>query len=351
MLSHVAATLERRALVAADDAVAVAVSGGADSVALAWILHELAPRASWRLAGLIHVNHGLRGAESDADEAFCRDLTVRMALPIEVRHIDVAARARADRRSLESTARDLRYAAFEDAADALGATVVATGHTLDDQAETVLLRALTGAGTRGLSGVRPRRGRYRRPLIDARRADLVAWLTARGEAWRTDASNADTSIPRNRIRQDLVPVVERVAPGGIAALARLADLAADDEAVFEARVVQILPAIARYEAGGVQLNEAALADLPAALCRRVLRAAMCQVAPGARLGSAHLETVRRLVTSEGTGRRIDLPGSSATRQAGWLRLAPAVERRPGAPLAFERPLLVPGSVDVPEVGV
>src|SRR5688572_8287520 len=212
------------------DRVAIAISGGSDSVALAWILHEAAPRASWRVVGLVHVNHGLRGDDAAADEAFCRELAARLGWPIDVSHVDVRARAHERRQSIEAAARGARYDCFEGAAARLGATVVATAHTMDDQAETVLLRLLRGAGSRGISGIRERRGRIVRPLLGCRRLELREFLNDRQELFREDASNLDLSIPRNRLRHELMPVIERLAPGGVAALARAAALAADDEA-------------------------------------------------------------------------------------------------------------------------
>ena len=156
--------------------VAVAVSGGSDSVALARLLHEIATAGKISLAGLIHLNHGLRGDESDGDETFCRGLADRIGCPIDAGRIDAAALARARSQSIEAASRAARYEFFEDAARRLGADVVATGHTLDDQAETVLLRLLRGAGSRGLGGVRPRRGRFVRPLLELRRAELRRYL-------------------------------------------------------------------------------------------------------------------------------------------------------------------------------
>jgi tRNA(Ile)-lysidine synthase len=155
-------TIRHRGLLAAGDRVAVAVSGGSDSVALALVLSDVAAHAPWDVVGLIHINHGLRGDESEADEAFCRDLARRLGWPIEVASVDVRARAREHRQSIEAAARFGRYAAFEAAADHFGATVVATGHTQDDQAETVLLRLLRGTGGRGVSAIRARRDRYGR---------------------------------------------------------------------------------------------------------------------------------------------------------------------------------------------
>src|SRR5580765_1803373 len=154
LVNRVTRTIARWQLLGRNDRVAIAISGGSDSVALAWLLRELTPEFQTGLAGLIHVNHGLRGAAADADESFCRELAGRLNLPIEVRHRDVAAFARARGVSLETAAREVRYACLEQSAVALDATVVATGHTEDDQAETVLLRLLRGAGTRGLSGIR-----------------------------------------------------------------------------------------------------------------------------------------------------------------------------------------------------
>jgi tRNA(Ile)-lysidine synthase len=293
----------------------------------------------------------LRGVESDEDESFCRELAARLGWPIDVRHVDVRARARAGRRSIESTARELRYAAFADAAGALDATVVATGHTLDDQAETVLMRVLSGAGTRGLSGIRARRGRYRRPLLDCRRDALRDWLVARDKPFRTDPSNEDLSIPRNLIRRELLPVIERVAPGGLVALARLADLSADDEAVLEGRAIELLPKIVSTRAGGVQVSTGALAGLPAAIARRIVRAVVTEVAPAARLGAGHLETVRRLAASEKTVGRLDLPGLTVTRRGAALLMAPSSGPTAAEARGFEYSLPVPGSIDVPEAGV
>jgi tRNA(Ile)-lysidine synthase len=267
-----------------------------------------------------------------------------------VRQAAVRERALEERRSLESTARELRYACFEQAADALGATIVVTGHTLDDQAETVMMRLLAGTGTRGLSGVRARRGRYRRPLLDCRRDRLRAWLASRGEPFRTDTSNEDISIPRNLLRRELMPVINRVAPGGLVALARLADLAADDEVVLEKQATEWLPKLVLRRAGGTAINAGALRALPPAIARRVIRAVLAEVAPGARIGAGHLETVRRLATSEKKEGRLDLPGVLVVSRPGGLLVLPASDNRRRPALQFEYPLSVPGTVDIREAG-
>jgi len=339
--------------------VAIALSGGPDSVALTWLLHELAARGGPAIAGLIHLNHQLRGAESDEDEAFCRALGGRLDLPVAVASTDVAALARSRRVSLEAAARVARYAFFETAAADLGATLVATGHTLDDQAETVLLRLLRGAGTRGLSGIRVRRGIYVRPLLHCRRADLRACLVARGEAWRDDASNADLTILRNRVRHSLMPVIDALAPAGVRALARVAALAQDDEAALMLAVNKARPAIVLSEdaaRGRVELDAAALGLLAPALARRLVRAVAADVASASApaVTSRHLEAVRRLASTDKPKGHLDLPGLTVLKRGAVLVIDRAVaDGSPAAPGSEwpARRLDVPGVALLPEAAL
>jgi tRNA(Ile)-lysidine synthase len=347
IVRRVARSLRERALAGDADAIVVAVSGGADSVALLLILHALAARAPWRLAGVVHVNHGLRGAESDDDEAFVRALAARLSLPVEVAHVDVRGRARDRRQSIEAAARDLRYAAFADARAALGGTLVATGHTRDDQAETVLLRLLRGAGSRGLAGIRPRRGRTIRPLIDCPRDDLRAWLGTAGEPFREDASNADLAIARNRVRHTLLPVLERDWPGAARALARAAELAADDERVLARTAKEMAPALSLSAGSGVQLDVRGLAPLPAAIARRIVRDAI--ESAGGTASLRDIEAVRRLARAPRPDGRLDLGGFEVSRRGPVLRFR-AARPRGGRVPPFEYVLPVPGDVHVVETG-
>ena len=359
LLARVLRTIRRRRLFGPDDRIAVAISGGPDSVALTWMMHGLEVERGATVAGLIHVNHRLR-AESDEDESFCRALAARLNLPIEVARVDVVVRVRAQGRSIEVAARDVRYAFFDDAATRLGATVVATGHTLDDQAETVLMRLVRGAGSQGLSGVRARRGRIVRPLLDCRRADLRRYLAARGEAFREDPSNADVSIPRNRVRHELVPVLERMAPGSIRALARVAELAADDDAWLTEAAVEHWAAVVVSEegpGGPLTLDAEALGVLPAALSRRLIRRLAARTARGAIWSARHVEAVRELASADKPGGHLDLPEVSAERQGRLITLGPAgrtSQASGAAELAKswpERRLDVPGEVEVPEAAL
>jgi len=328
----------------------VALSGGPDSVALAWLLRDLEPQSAWRVAGLIHVHHGLRGIEADADEAFCRGQAARMDLPVHVTHVDVGQLARDRRVSIEVAGREARYAAFATAAAVLGATSVATGHTLDDQAETVLLRLLRGAGSRGLSAIRPKLGRYVRPLIDCRRAAILAYLDSRQESFREDASNQDLSIPRNRVRRTLLPVLRDNWPGAVVALARFAELAADDEACLMA-LANAAGARVDDADGRVALDLGALDALPAALGRRVIRGAL-EAAGG--VPTFHdVEAVSRLARADKKESRLDLRALTVRRAGQRLRFDRAGGRQAesegvtGAP----QPLSVPGEVTLSETGL
>lgn len=294
-------------------------------MALAWWLHGLAtrPEPAFTLAGLIHVNHGLRGEASAADEAFCRELAGQLGVRIEVRSAPVAVSGR----SPEAAARGLRYAAFNDAADALGATVVCTAHTADDQAETVLLRLLRGAGLRGLSGIRATNGRVVRPLLECRRADLRTALRAAGRSWREDASNADVSIPRNRLRHELLPAVERVAadiaPGGVHALARFASVAADDEQFLEGAAIELMARLVLPSAPmSVALARDGLVAAPLPLARRVVRLSAAQVAPDRPWSTVHIEAVLRLARRVQGGGTLDLPGILVERVSNEVRFRP-----------------------------
>jgi tRNA(Ile)-lysidine synthase len=306
--------------------VAAAVSGGADSVALVLWLHDFAtrPAPAFTFVGLIHVNHAMRGAESDADETFCRNLATRLALPIEV----VAAPITVTGRSPESAARDARYLAFDAAGARLGATVVCTAHTADDQAETVLLRLLRGAGLRGLSGIRSANRQIVRPLLECRRNHLRAALVQVGEHWREDASNSDVSIPRNMIRHELLPVIERVAtqiaPGGIEAVARFAAYAAEDEQFLEEAAISLAARLVSSGPGdGVTLVRDQLVAAPAPLARRVVRLAATTIAPDRAWAAVHIEAVLRLARRAQGGGSLDLPGIRVERVSNEVRLMSA----------------------------
>jgi tRNA(Ile)-lysidine synthase len=323
--------------------VIVALSGGPDSVALLHLMRELEGRGELTLAGAVHFNHQIRGAEADEDEAFCRLLAADLGLPIEVGRADVPALAREQKRSLEDAARTARYAFFEQAADRLHADVIAVGHSLDDQAETFLLRLIRGAGPRGLAGIRPRSGRVVRPMLEIARADLREYVSTRRLACREDASNADRSIARNRVRLELMPVLQAFSPRIADVLAREAAIAREDEDRLHEEAIDLAGSIVLVSERGTELDTAALGALPPALSSRVVREALQRTAPGRFFGSEHIERVLELVSGPSDRpRTLSLPGLTAARTGD--RIVFGAPAGPAFSNSCRFPLSIPGEV-------
>jgi tRNA(Ile)-lysidine synthase len=330
--------------------VVAAVSGGSDSVALLRLLHLVSGDCRFTLAGVAHLNHGLRGDESDADERFCRELASGLGVAFDVAHCDVARLARDEHVSIEVAARRARYDFFADAARRLQVDRIATGHTRDDQAETFLLRVLRGAGATGLAGIRPRRGPVVRPLLDIRRDDLLAFLASLGQAFRTDSSNRDVRIPRNWVRHRLVPLLAGHLNADIVEVLAREATVLRDEAILLDRLAN--EAAARLETAlpehRIRLDAKALADLPLALARRVVRQALARTEDAHFHGFDHVEQVLALCRPVGERSAADLPGVRVERiGAGVVLYKRGPRFRPSAS-AFRYELPVPGRVAVPE---
>ncbi len=348
---------------------AVALSGGADSTAL--LLALLEANAEKDSLGLIlsaiHIHHGLRGPEADADEAFVRDLCAGRNLPLTVEHVDTPARQQAEREGVEEAARELRYAAFRQLPSQSKADAIATAHTLDDQAETVLMKLLRGAWTEGLAGIAPLlqvgaetphagqsslvvipEGNLRspgvprvsinplhrapsaehqaptilRPLLATPRTEIERFLRERNQPWREDSSNADLTLTRNRVRHQLLPLLRSFNPAIAETLARTAELAREDHAFWQAEVARILPGLVlpgKPVRGGGRAVSTALGEQssaieierlraqPPALRRRLLRAAAANL--GCRLNA---EETAKLLALSGL---LSLPGLTSRNGA------------------------------------
>jgi tRNA(Ile)-lysidine synthase len=321
--------------------VLVALSGGADSVALLYVLGELQAAGELELAGVAHLNHGLRAA-AEEDEQFCRTVSADAGVPIYVERTDVRELAGQWRTSLEDAGRRARYGWFERLADELGATAIATGHTRDDQAETFLLQLIRGAGPRGLAGIAPRRGRVSRPLIDVRRDELRSYLAGSGVVFREDASNLDPAFTRNRVRHQLLPLLEReFSPGIVEVLAREAVIARQDEERLHAEAIEVASSVVLADRDGVEIDVAALGSLHPAVAARVARMALGRLAPERYLGFDHVERLLALASRTATG-SVSLPGQEARRIGDRIVL----RRRFAAPFAnsFRFSLSIPGEV-------
>jgi tRNA(Ile)-lysidine synthase len=342
-------TLNRHGLLPSGTRVAVALSGGADSVALLLVLRELAAEEGFHLAGAAHLNHQLRGAGADADAEFCRALASKLDVPFFTEQVDVAAIARDTGCSVEHAAHEERHRFFDRAASALGASVIAVGHTKNDQAETFLLRLLRGAGPRGLGGMHPRSGSVVRPLLDTTRADVRAFLSERGASFCEDPTNADVAIPRNRIRHELLPLLERrFSPAIGEVLNREAAIARDDADCLDRAAGEVARRLVSLTVDRAEISiDSLLAEHPA-IVRRVLRLAQHGVTRGKFVGFDAAETVLAFMVSKQKG-PLDLPGHRVSRRGNLLVLT----KRPGRAAEsecrdFSYTLEVPGAVEVPE---
>jgi tRNA(Ile)-lysidine synthase len=256
--------------------VVLAVSGGPDSTALLVGAAALAAGRRWRLT-VGHLDHALRDGSAD-EAAAVAAAAAHLGLPAEIRRVDVTALAAAEHRSLEDAGRHARYRFLGEMATALGNdALIATAHTADDAAETVLLRLARGSGLRGLRGIPARRGRIVRPLLHVRRATLRAALDAAGIAYATDASNADLAHARNRVRAELLPALERLNPAAVEALVRFGRLAADDDDLLDELAAAELGRRRDVADGSIDWHHP---PVPA-LGRRILRLAAGEPAPSA----------------------------------------------------------------------
>lgn len=312
--------------------VLVAVSGGSDSVALVRALYALKTEGAGRLAAA-HFNHRLRGEAADADEAFVVELCAGLGVRCEVGRAGWDLRSAAAGSNLEAAARKARYRFLRAAAGRLGARYVATAHTADDQAETVLHRVLRGTGIAGLAGMARARPLGEgtavvRPLLDFDRSVLAAYLTDLGQPWRHDATNDDLGRTRNRIRHELLPQLARdFNPGVRKALLRLGTLAGEAQALIDALAVDLLGKYTRESAIGLEIDVGPLALQPSLLVREVFVAAWrARQWPMQAMGYREWKLLEELVAESSTAkaglvRKRVLPGGVlAVCRPGRLRL-------------------------------
>ena len=332
----------------AGETVVVGLSGGADSVALLDVLTTLAARDGFRVVAA-HLDHGLRAA-SGADAAFCAQLCERLGVAFETARADVRARARRDKGGTEEAARAERYAFLRGVRREHGAAVIAMAHTLDDQAETFLLRLLRGAGSAGLGAMRPVAGDIVRPMLEATRGDVLAHLEARGLEWREDETNVDPAFLRNRARHELLPYLERrFNPRVRQALARAASVLADEAAVLAAEGDSFVECAGRRDGDAIVLDRAALASVSRAVARAAIRSALEQTGGLRSVGLTHVDRIVALaVAPKPSGKRLAVPGGrEAVLEFADVRIGP---RRPPA-VAFAVDVPVPGRVDLPGRGL
>ena len=352
--------------------VCVALSGGADSVAL---LRALAEQS--RELGLVlhaaHLHHGLRGEEADADLTFAQSLVHQLEIPFHFDRVDTSAEAEPNPRTgkraetLEEAARRLRYGWFRTLLSTIPFDAIATAHTFDDQAETVLAKFLRGAWTEGLSGIHPvleyPEGRVFRPLLSTKRDEIEVYLQSLAQPWREDSSNRHLTFTRNRIRHQLLPLLESWNPRLREHLIQMAELARDEESWWQAELSGLAPQLVlpgravrgggRAGDHGIAIDVIRLSQLPTAFQRRIIRYAARKL--GAKIDFAATESLRDLALSGRAGQKRELEaGFGAERTHRELRLA--TEQAPAAvhystKVLRQYTLSVPGRVDAPAFGL
>ena len=299
-----------------------------------------------------HLNHSLRGEESDADEAFVRALSAEFGIRFVSRKLDIRKRAAAARKNLEEAAREARYDFLRRTAERVGATKVALGHHLNDQAETVLMRLLRGTGLEGVSGIHSvLDDLFIRPLLECPRSDILRYLAARQANYREDSSNRDPHFARNRTRLELIPYLQQhYNPRIVEALARYAELAAEAAEYLEAQSVRAFKRLRRSGRGGLSISVPGLMRVHPVLQKLVLRQAVKECRKSLKgIAGSHIDSLLALCRSGESGRQVPIPGKFvAIRQFSELLFLPADGL---AQRSFSYKLRSPGQVQVPEAGL
>lgn len=335
-------------MLAPRDRVVVAVSGGPDSVCLLNVLREFAADLDLTLH-VAHLDHKFRGDESAAEAAFVRELAEQLSLPATIEAIDVPAYCRERGLAPQAGAREVRYRFLDRVAAEAGAQRIALGHTASDQAETLVMRLLRGAGLSGLSGIPPVRDRIIRPLIDATRDEVGEYLDRLRIPFMTDSSNLSKVYTRNRIRLELMPALRALNPRADETLAATAGLLRDENDAMDEHLAKLLPRLLRQDGRAVRIPLAEFNGLQPALRRRLLRkaAALASAGPGPDFSSVRTAEAIGFAATAQTGRRMNLPGGlTLEREYDALLVRPAA-----APRGFEAPLAVPDITPLPELAL
>ncbi|MBI5902814.1 MAG: tRNA lysidine(34) synthetase TilS [Deltaproteobacteria bacterium] len=351
MIEKVRETIRRYRMCDAGETVAVAVSGGVDSVVLLHALMEAAKGLSLKLV-VCHLNHNLRGRESERDLAFVRGLSKRLGLRFAGARLKAGELAGTKGASLQALARTKRYEFLEAVAGRHGAGRIALGHTLDDQAETVVMRLIKGSSLTGLSGIPPVRGPFIRPLIETSREEIEGFAADNGIEYVIDSSNLSDKYLRNDIRHNLMPLLKReYNPNMAATLSRAATaLRLDDEYIDSRARAGLEKALVSTGRGPIVIDCEALLRLHPALINRAFLIAARSLGPDAEDGftSVHIDSFRALVSGERPNASIDLPGGlRAVREYGRVIITASGKKNPRRSV---RTLKVPGTTVIRDAG-
>lgn len=339
--------MRRSRVLSAGERVGVAVSGGPDSVLLLHFMLQFAAEHGLCLS-VVHFNHHLRGAESNQDEAFVKAKAADLGIGFLHAGGDTGRRARESKKNLEAAAREQRYRFFFSLIRQGKLDKIVTAHTASDQAETVLLRLFRGAGTRGLGGIFPvLEGKIVRPFLAVTRAEVEQEIERSSLVFHVDRSNADLRFARNRIRRDVLPLIEReFNPGIVPLLKQMADRARDDEAYLEQQAAAAARPWRLREGGKERIPIQPFSRFPVALQRRVLRQMIADAGGLPAPAASHIEAVRRFAAAAPGGKTLTLPGGiEARKEFGWLAICLGGDEP--QPCEFSISILPPAEVPLP----
>lgn len=338
MRDKVLAWCSSQRLFAAGERVICAVSGGADSMAMLWCLRSLQSELGITVSAA-HFDHRLRGAESDRDARFVRDFCQTHDIPLTLGAADVARYAAETGKSVETAAREKRYAFLEQ----LDCDKLATAHTADDNAETVLLHLLRGSGLRGLCGIPPQRGRIVRPLLSITREEVEHYLRDKGIAWVEDSTNAETDYARNRLRHRIMPLLRAESPRLSEHLTAQSALLRAEDAFLEEQAAQLLRSAA---AGEGEWRCDAFLSAPDVLQKRALRLLLREYLPQD-VSLAHIKALQALLAAPSPSARCSLPGGLTASR----RYETFFVDADSLPTFSALPLNIPGETRVPALGI
>lgn len=304
-----------------------AVSGGADSMCLLHLLESLSVRVGFSLH-CAHFNHSLRPVEADRDEEFVRTWCCEHHIPFTSGRGDVKAESVRTRRGIEETAREMRYAFLERTAREVGAARIATAHTADDNAETMLLHLVRGSGLQGLCGIQPRRGMIVRPLLNVTRTQVEEYCTLHHISFVEDTTNTDEQYARNFVRRQVIPLLRQVNPCAVEHMTCAAEKVRADHRYLN-ELAQKIASDAYMTSRGLTIKANTLAELPGAVAARVVRMLLERAGGGANCTQAHVDAVMRICCGGNPSAQVDLPGVRARRVYDELVLSKP--EKPGAP--------------------
>lgn len=341
-------TIQKYVMLQPGERVVVGVSGGADSMALLHVLWEL--RRDFRLSLVVaHLDHGLR-PEGRAERSFVRKASVQLGIPFISRKVDVREKQKEQRLTLQEAAREVRYSFLQEAAKIHQATKIALGHTADDQAESIIMRLLRGSGTRGLGGIPPVRGEvFIRPLIESWREEVERFLQERKVAFLTDPSNRSLQFLRNRIRHELLPILQQYNPRLRHTLVQMAEIFRAEEDFWQNLLKEKFPSLVRSQKkGSITLDIPSLIAQSLPLRLRSLRYATEKILGHLRrVGLSHILAINNLLHSSEPNQSLQLPqGLCLTKAYQALTFAQSREEI----LPFEYSIAGPGCWEIPEIG-